>query len=101
MTFEPLINMPDAVRQPIPKLAQTAAWLGVVTAEALVKGDGRVFSIAAASCAERARGATPPLSRRRGSRPRSSTSRFRRRRCWCVPWPTAHSTGAAGASCGR
>lgn len=33
MTFEPLINMPDAVRQPVAKLAQTAAWLGVVTGD--------------------------------------------------------------------
>ena len=33
MTFEPLMNMPDAVRQPIGKRAQTAAWLGVVTAD--------------------------------------------------------------------
>ena len=32
MTFEPLINMADAVRQPRPFLAETAAWLGVITA---------------------------------------------------------------------
>eukprot|EP01052_Picozoa_sp_SAG31_P023229 SAG31_NODE_1902_length_6956_cov_5.312236_2_plen_490_part_00 len=32
MTFEPIINMADAVRQPRPFLAQTAAWLGVITA---------------------------------------------------------------------
>ena len=33
MTFEPCINMPDAVRQPRPFRAQTAAWLSVVTAD--------------------------------------------------------------------
>ena len=33
MSFEPLINMADAVRQPRPKLAHTAAWLGVITAD--------------------------------------------------------------------
>jgi hypothetical protein len=33
MTFEPIINMADAVRQPRPFLAETAAWLGVITAD--------------------------------------------------------------------
>eukprot|EP01051_Picozoa_sp_SAG22_P004038 SAG22_NODE_207_length_15278_cov_4.056855_15_plen_123_part_00 len=33
MTFVPMINMADAVRQPRPKLAQTAAWLSVITAD--------------------------------------------------------------------
>ena len=33
MTFEPLINMPDAVRQPRAKFAQSAAWLSLVTAD--------------------------------------------------------------------
>ena len=33
MTFEPMINMPDAVRQPRPKLARTAAWLAAITAD--------------------------------------------------------------------
>ena len=33
LTFEPIINMADAVRQPRPFLAQTAAWLGVITAD--------------------------------------------------------------------
>ena len=33
MTFEPIINMADAVRQPRGFLAQTAAWLGVITAD--------------------------------------------------------------------
>ena len=33
MTFEPLINMPDAVRQPRAKFAQTAAWLSLITAD--------------------------------------------------------------------
>ena len=32
MTFEPMINMADAVRQPRAKLAHAAAWLGVVSA---------------------------------------------------------------------
>jgi hypothetical protein len=32
MSFVPLINLPDAVRQPRPKFAQTAAWLSVITA---------------------------------------------------------------------
>eukprot|EP01047_Picozoa_sp_COSAG01_P036128 COSAG01_NODE_2809_length_7041_cov_4.383751_1_plen_609_part_00 len=33
MTFSVLINLADAVRQPRPKLAQTAAWLSVITAQ--------------------------------------------------------------------
>lgn len=33
MTFEPMMNMADAVRQPIAKLARAAAWLGVITAD--------------------------------------------------------------------
>lgn len=32
MTFEPMINMADAVRQPRPKLAHSAAWLSVISA---------------------------------------------------------------------
>ena len=33
MEFEPIINMADAVRQPRPFRAETAAWLGVITAD--------------------------------------------------------------------
>ena len=33
MSFEPIINMADAVRQPVTSFAHTAAWLGVVTAD--------------------------------------------------------------------
>jgi hypothetical protein len=33
MEFEPIMNMADAVRQPRPFRAETAAWLGVITAD--------------------------------------------------------------------
>jgi hypothetical protein len=37
MTFEPLINMADAVRQPITGFSHTAGWLGVVTADMVMQ----------------------------------------------------------------
>ena len=37
MSFEPMINMADAVRQPRAKFAQTAAWLGVITADLVMQ----------------------------------------------------------------